>query len=271
VYAWSGSAAGTLTADTAEYAFTGAENRDGLADDATAHASIGDLDGDGLDELALGDADQRVGTVSAAGLVYVVYGGVVTPGVYDVSAASSAQVYGTVRSTGFGMAIADAADTNADGYGDLVVGAPYASRDGGAVYVFEGPISGSVAADTYAALWTGARGENAGTNLSAGDLDGDGWSELLVSATGHRSDTLSDVGGAYVVLGGSVGTNLLADAFTVIEGDARNETAGQAISFVQDWDGDGRDEVAVGSSNASASGLTRNGETAVFTGGALYP
>ncbi len=271
VYAWSGGASGVLTADTAEYAFTGAENRDGLADDTTAHAAIGDLDGDGLEELAIGDTDQRVGTVDGAGLVYIVSGGSVAPGVHDVSVVSGAQLYGTTRYTGFGAAIANAADTNGDGYGDLVVGAPFAARDGGSVYIFEGPIIGSVPVDTYAAEWDGASRENAGTNLAAGDLDGDGSSEILVSAVGHRSATYNDVGGAYLVLGGSLGTNTLAEAFTVIEGGARNENAGRSISFVQDWDGDGRDEVAVGSENASVGGLTRNGEAAVFTGASIYP
>jgi hypothetical protein len=271
VYAWSGTASGALTADTAEYAFTGSVSRDGLADNTTARAAVGDLDGDGLEELALGDADERVGTISSAGIVYVVYGGSVAPGVHDISVVSGAQRYGTVRNTGFGSAIANAADANGDGYGDLVVGAPWASRDAGSVYIFEGPVVGAAGVDAYAAEWVGARGENAGTNLSAGDLDGDGWSEILVSAIGHVSETSRDVGGAYIVLGGSLGTNLLADAFTVIEGEARNENAGRAISFVQDWDGDGRDEVAVGSAEASAAGYMRNGQTAVFTGGSLYP
>lgn len=271
LYVWSGTAAGALAADTADYAFTGAERSDGLVDNTGARAAVGDLDGDGLEEIAVGDADQRVNSVNGAGLVYVVYGGSVAPGVHDISAVYGAQRYGTSRDDRFGTAIANAADSNGDGYGDLVVAAPYATRERGSVYIFEGPVYDSLGSDSFAARWDGVQNEYAGWNLAAGDLDGDDWSEILVSVPEHRSTTARDTGGAYVVHGGSLGTNSLTSAFTVIEGTDRNENAGRSVSFVQDWDGDGFDAVAVGSEGASAGAYTRNGQVAVFTGASLYP
>ena len=100
-------------------------------------------------------------------------------------------------------ACAGAGDLDADGNDDLVIGAYYEATVGtgaGAAYVLYGPVSGSVALTAADAVLFGETARDAaGRDVgAAGDVDGDGFDDLFVGATGWGSGA----GAVYVVRGG---------------------------------------------------------------------
>ena len=131
-----------------------------------------------------------------------------------------------------GFALAGAGDVDGDGLADLLVGAPYAdvdsNSDAGVAYLVAGAgalTTSSLSAAT--AAWQGTvRSDNAGIALSAaGDLDADGYDDLLVGA--YHSDLGSaDSGAAYLVLGPTSGEHLLGTADALLIGELSYDVAG---------------------------------------------
>jgi hypothetical protein len=269
-YVFEGPVSGTLTASSADYVIGGSASYDSLTK-GTSRAAMGDTDGDGLDDLALASPYKD----SDTGRVYVLYGGETTPGTHDVSALADATVTGPEQNTLFGYAIADRCDYNNDGYADLCTSASEASGDNtrsGLTYVMYGPLSGSIAASsTWDARWEGEMSELSGQNIAAGDINGDGTSDLVIGSFLHTG-TLVENGGAYIALGPVSGTQLLTDeSFATIEGDTNYIKTGNRVDVIADIDGDGMDEVVVGANGYDVGGAYDTGATFLFLGDTLYP
>jgi hypothetical protein len=167
----------------------------------------GDYDGDGLRDLAVGDAaEDAVG--AAAGAVYVVLGPV--SGVVSLGSAA-VKIDGNAAGDGFGSAVANSGDTNGDGLDDLLVGAPASTaNDSGEAVLVETPLEtgGAVAATT--ATFVGADANiDLGRSVAAGsDVDDDGVLDVLVGAPGWGSDK----GQAYLARGPFSGTIDLSES-----------------------------------------------------------
>jgi hypothetical protein len=108
----------------------------------------------------------------------------------------------------FGTAVA-AADTDADGVDDLLVGAPESSAGGvraGRAYLFLGPPPASGSAAEADRFFTGVSGDRVGHALApAGDLDNDGFEDLLIGAPQFFEADPGYVG-VYLGQGGTVST-----------------------------------------------------------------
>jgi hypothetical protein len=138
---------------------------------------------------------------------------------------------------------------NGDGVSDLVIGAPmtWQTYDNGVVYVFFGPVSGTLAASSADAVLGGvAQWDQAGASVSAdGDGDGDGLADILVGAA-LVDGVGADSGAVYLVNGSALTSGTLsAIATATLSGDAGNAQAGTAVAWGGDSDGDGRDDVLV--------------------------
>ena len=184
-----------------------------------------------------------------------------------------------------GFVVSSAGDVNGDGYDDLIVGAPYADRNGndnsGASYVVFGKAGGTpvnlsdIKSGTGGFVINGASaGDRSGFSVSsAGDVNGDGYDDLIVGA--RNADTNgSESGASYVVFGKANNTtpvNLSAIASGtggfVINGASAGDNSGRSVSSAGDVNGDGFADLIVGAHSADPNGANNAGESHVVFGG----
>ncbi len=163
--------------------------------------AVGDLDGDGADDLLAG----APGVSSGAGAAYLVLGGTDLPSGALTSASADATLSGAASGDAVGSSLA-VADLTGDGFEDVLLGAPGADGGGtdmGRVYVFFGPVSGSLSASSADVIYTGnASSDAAGTSVAAGgDADEDGYLDLLIGAPAYDPSGASDGGMIYFISG----------------------------------------------------------------------
>ncbi|MBY0336505.1 MAG: FG-GAP-like repeat-containing protein [Acetobacteraceae bacterium] len=156
-----------------------------------ALAFAGDVNGDGFADMLIGAPDG----VAGDGLAYVVFGGPTLPAEIDLAALSTQgfAIFGPLSETaGVGAAVAAAGDVNADGYADLLVGAPATSLNlplAGASYLIlggAGPFADIDLAPPPPEVVTFDGGTTfafAGQAVSAaGDMNGDGFGDIVIGA-----------------------------------------------------------------------------------------
>ncbi|MBI4437543.1 FG-GAP repeat protein [Candidatus Uhrbacteria bacterium] len=157
-----------------------------------------------------------------------------------------------------GWSVAGAGDVNGDGIDDLVVGAPGSDRNAsnsGSAYVLFGPLDTSAYDIGMAnAVLTGeARyGEAAGWSVAgAGDVNGDGVDDLVVGAMGYDTQETTGInaGAAYVQFGPLVESYevSLVEADVKMTGLTDYDQAGWSVAGAGDVNGDGIDDLVVGS------------------------
>ncbi|MCK6446692.1 MAG: FG-GAP-like repeat-containing protein [Planctomycetes bacterium] len=205
-------------------------------------APAGDVDGDGYADLAVGAIHHTNGETQE-GRAFVYRGSAAGLATSPAWTAESNQA--TAR---FGIGLASAGDVDADGFGDLVVGASYyddGAVDNGRVYVFLGSPTGLAASPVWiGAGSTASSGVQFGTACAAaGDVDADGYSDVLVGARGFTG-SLAGEGGAFVFQGGAQGPS--ASANWNAQSNQVGARLGASVAGAGDLDGDGFGDVLVG-------------------------
>lgn len=156
----------------------------------------------------------------------------------NLSGAFSSLSFSTLTgSTSFGTSVAAAGDINADGYGDALVGSPSTNQ----VMVYHGSASGLLT--TPATTLTAPTGTTSfGASVSsAGDVNGDGYADVLVGAP--------DSNRAYLYYGRAAGLSTTAAVTLVPTGAGAN--FGVSVAGIGDVNADGYADIAVGTDGAS--------------------
>ena len=155
----------------------------------TSLGFAGDVNGDGLDDVLIGAPNDSFED-RRTGRVYVLFSGQSVP---DYLHQASATIYGLFAGDHSGFAVSGAGDYDADGYSDIVIGAPslYDNFHAGAAYVFSGEeinAGGSLQIEDGTYILSGsASGDRMGYALAHGDVTGNGNDDVLVGAPGGDS------------------------------------------------------------------------------------
>jgi len=274
-------------------------------------SSAGDVNGDGYDDLMVGapNADGPTNGRPDAGEAIVIFGkagGFADLNVSTMAAADGFRIFGANgfsspnRGDDAGQSVRSAGDVNGDGFDDLIIGAPYADGPsntkvsaGEAIIVFgkAGGAGGGFAnidvnASDFVTSGAGFRifGSEADDRASfsvssAGDINGDGFDDLIVGAVkanGPANDR-SLAGEAIIVFGKSGGfTNIDVSSGTLVSsgagfrifGGLASDQAGWSVASAGDVNGDGFDDLIVGAPGGDGAGDTRAdaGEAIVIFG-----
>jgi hypothetical protein len=254
-----------------ETADTQIESDEGSAELGFSVAGAGDVNGDGLADVIVGAPNYDAGQ-SDEGAAFVFHGN--ANGIATGSAASAnARLESNQSDSRMGQSVASAGDVNGDGYADVIVGAylyDAGENDEGAAFVFLGGPSGVANGDPSTAgaqLESNQADAYLGFGLASGDVNGDGYADVIVSAYNYDAGELNE-GAAFVFLGSSTG---IADgspttAASQLESDQAGAQLGRGVSSAGDVNGDGYADVIAGAPFYDA-GQSHEGAAFVFHGG----
>jgi uncharacterized protein (TIGR03382 family) len=194
-----------------------------------AVSGAGDVNGDGYDDVLVSGIWSDVWGETWLGYAYVFMG--------SASGLSNTDVLrlGTqVLNDNFSHAIAGAGDVNGDGYDDVIVGA----EEAWLAYLYYGSPGGL---DTEPLVLEGQTAHSFGYSVAgAGDVDGDGYDDVLVGASGNSLN----VGSAWLYLGSATG--LSASPSMGWTGESDGTYLGHEVSGVGDVNADGYGDLAIG-------------------------
>ncbi len=204
-------------------------------------APAGDVNGDGFSDIIVGaylyDNEQ-----TDEGRAFVYYGSPSGLSTTPNWITESNQV-----SAYFGLSVASAGDVNGDGYSDVIVGAygyDNGQLDEGRVYVYHGSASGVSAAPNWTAEGNQGSAYFGISVASAGDVNGDGYSDVIVGA--HLFDNgQTEEGRVYVYHGSASGLSTAAN--WIAESNQASARLGISVASAGDVNNDGYSDVIVGS------------------------
>lgn len=237
-------------------------------------AMLPDADGDGLLEVVVGAS---LAGADDGGAAYVLWSSGAAAGDGDLALSEADLVLeGAEEKDRAGVALAGLADVDGDGLGDLAVGAPKGSPDGvevGAVYLALGGGSSGSLADADVLVVGVADGDLAGTAVAdAGDVDGDGVTDLIVGAPGATGEA-EGAGVAYLIQGASLaaapGRLGLELAAVTMLGAVQGDAVGGSVGGGGDLDGDGRADLVVGGIGVDGDEDGQGAAWLLNSGGAL--
>ncbi len=205
--------------------------------------AIGDLDGDGFEDLAIGAPREN-----GHGAVYVIFGGPGLAASGSMPQAAGPILVGMNAGDAFGASVA-IEDLDVDGVGELIVGAPGAQpKSVGQVFVYAGGSGFWPTTTSFVAHLTAqSPGTEFGRSVArVGDIDYDGWPDLAVGEPKYMQGTLRTGRVALYMSPAAQGAAPTTPSFTLMGSDD-SEAFGAAITSLSDFNRDGIEDFAVSS------------------------
>ncbi|MDP3970271.1 MAG: FG-GAP-like repeat-containing protein [bacterium] len=233
--------------------FNGEETSDAVG---SRVANVGDVNADGYEDVVVAATSNGENNVGA---VYLIYGRDRRYADNNLGDDNTnfVKFYGSTNDDRLGSSVSGAGDINGDGYSDFIIGAKYQNGkgiDSGAAYIIYGKADKYV--DTEVSVFPkyfgdGARNFIAESVSGGGDVNGDGYDDLLIGApyvSSRRGSAYLIYGSATELSGGNV------NEAVEFSGESKYNYAGQSVAFAGDINGDGYDDMLVGAYRNSTSG-----------------
>jgi len=286
------------TIDLANLGSNGVAIFGGDANDRSGYSvsAAGDINGDGFADVIIGAyaADGSGNLRTNSGESYIVYGGNALPSMIVLSLLGSAgiTIFGADPADFNGRSVSAAGDINGDGFDDVIVGATLGDASGnakmnaGESYVIFGGTSLPATIDLAnlgsagITIFGADANDKSGTVSSAGDVNGDGFDDLVIgsSLAGSVGNARLYAGEAYLIFGSAslpstIDLANLGALGTILYGADPNDQSSKAISGAGDINGDGFADIIIGAKNAGAAGNLKPfaGESYVVYGRASFP
>ena len=279
----------TLNLATGIDATTGARLNAQASDGSDrAVASVGDVNGDGIDDFAIGASSAGHDGRYDSGSTYIIYG-------KASGLDANIDLSSLVRSAGFriygdeydfsGRSVSGVGDVNGDNIDDIIIGAAE-EHPHGATYVvfgksenFAGNIDLSTLTVSDGIRIAGERGVYlSGISVASGDVNGDDVNDIIIGASGPGRRGEGDAkGSTYVVFGKGEGFTGNIDLGQIVRdededndgfrlnGEAAQDSSGYSVAS-GDFDGDGMDDIIIGARQADPSDVSDSGATYVVFG-----
>ena len=256
---------------TSDASFWG-ENADDYSGQSVSGA--GDVNGDGYDDILIGAYSNDDGG-SSAGQTYLIFGKA-SGWMMDTDLSDSdASFWGEDEKDMSGCSVAGAGDVNGDGYDDILIGAYWVGdggSDAGQTYLILGKSSGwSMDTDlsaSDASFWGEGDGDWSGQSVSgAGDVNRDGYDDILIGALGDLSPSNSE-GQTYLILGKASGWSMDTDlsvSDASFLGEEKKDRSGYSVAGAGDVNGDGYGDILIAAPD-SGDGGKNAGETYLILG-----
>ncbi len=214
--------------------------------------SAGDTDGDGLEELAV----TSLYGASSLGGIWLISG---TLSGTELIASVGHWIGGLSPNDRTGKGLDGGVDANADGYDDLLIGAPRweegDASDVGVAWLLLGPLSDVSDVSDYVARFTGEEewAELGSSVAFLGDRDGDGVEDIALGAP-YATGDFTETGEVQVYSGAVEGDFTREDADVLLVGEASEMRVGVALDAPGDLDADGYTEVLAGGATPGGPG-----------------
>ena len=247
-------------------------------------SSAGDVNGDGLDDIIIGASGKTINGATDAGSAYLIFGTDTFGSNFDLhnlDGSNGTIIQGITSGDRVGWSVDSAGDINGDGFDDVVISGHGVNTVGGAYVVFgTGVWSGSIdlsdlnGSNGFFLKGLDSVDSDSGEAVSsAGDFNGDGYDDLIISARYADPYGVDYAGESYLVFGGPSWNaeidleSLDGNTGFTIFGKDRGDQSGDSVSSAGDVNGDGFDDLIIGASAANTGAGPSAGETYIILGG----